>query len=178
MKQKTNKWFEIFVKEHQQSLFRYLLSMTGDKDFAEEIMQETFIVTYKKVTSGTHIDNFSAWLRSVARNLVMSEKRKSKRLRFVRMQHVQLVLDNLHANEVDSSRDVLKEQINALNMCLKKLKNRIREMLELYYDESLNSREIAERMGQRPDSVRHALSKARNVLLRCVEKKISQVGGA
>ncbi|MBR3338144.1 MAG: RNA polymerase subunit sigma, partial [Bacillus sp. (in: Bacteria)] len=40
MKRKQS--LEEIYSEHMQDLFRYLLSLTGDSHFAEDLMQETF----------------------------------------------------------------------------------------------------------------------------------------
>ena len=40
MKRKQS--LEEIYSEHMQDLFRYLLSLTGDSHYAEDLMQETF----------------------------------------------------------------------------------------------------------------------------------------
>ncbi len=38
---------EVIYKEHSKMVYRYLLSLTGDSDLAEELTQETFFQAVK-----------------------------------------------------------------------------------------------------------------------------------
>ncbi|EJT18222.1 RNA polymerase sigma factor [Bacillus anthracis str. UR-1] len=63
MKRKQS--LEEIYSEHMQDLFRYLLSLTGDSHFAEDLMQETF---YRMLV---HIDYYKGeeirpWLFTIA----------------------------------------------------------------------------------------------------------------
>ena len=59
--------FLALYREHQAALFRYAYHMTGSRDQAEEILQETFVALLRKT------DNWPAeraYLLGVARNMV------------------------------------------------------------------------------------------------------------
>ncbi|PEG04476.1 RNA polymerase sigma factor [Bacillus cereus] len=76
MKRKQS--LEDIYSEHMQDLFRYLLSLTGDSHYAEDLMQETF---YRMLV---HIDYYKGeeirpWLFTIAYNAFIDWYRKEKK---------------------------------------------------------------------------------------------------
>jgi RNA polymerase sigma factor (sigma-70 family) len=59
--------FEDLYRRHVQAVFRFALSITGDKETAEDITSEAFVALYKNLAS---IDEslLPGWLLTVARN--------------------------------------------------------------------------------------------------------------
>jgi RNA polymerase sigma-70 factor, ECF subfamily len=66
------------IVEHQQRLLRYLLYLTGNRDTAEELFQETWM---RVLTHGAQFQGnskFATWLFSIARNLVIDTCRRRR----------------------------------------------------------------------------------------------------
>ena len=62
---------------YKNQIFNYLNLMTGDREMAEELTQDTFVKVYFK--AGTiKTDNLKAWIYKIATNLARSEFRKIK----------------------------------------------------------------------------------------------------
>src|ERR1044072_2047381 len=64
-------------REYHQPLVRYLTRRLGDRDWAEEVAQETFLRAVKQES----IVSERSWLFAVATNLVRDEARKDIRRR-------------------------------------------------------------------------------------------------
>ena len=64
------------------------------------------------------------------------------------------------------------DQHVALEQCLEKLPDRSRRLLKLRYEQSLKLREVAEVLGASLDSVHKALSRLRDRLRDCVERRL------
>jgi len=64
-------------RTYHDMLVRYLTRRLGDRDWAEEVAQETFVRALRQET----ITNERAWLFTVANNLVRDDARKSARQR-------------------------------------------------------------------------------------------------
>ncbi len=62
---------------YKNQIFNYLNLMTGDKEMAEELTQDTFVKVYFKAGS-LRTDNLKAWIYKIATNLARSEFRKIK----------------------------------------------------------------------------------------------------
>ncbi len=64
------------IEQYQHRLLRYLTSLTGHRELAEDIFQETWIRVLER---GHQFDDryaFSTWLFAMARNLVIDEVRR------------------------------------------------------------------------------------------------------
>lgn len=67
---------EEVYRQHAQTVFRYLLSLTGDEDLSEELTQETF---YQAIRSSGRFDGnckVTTWLCAIAKNVLLSHRRK------------------------------------------------------------------------------------------------------
>ena len=64
-------------RTYNTALVRYLTRRLGDRDWAEEVAQETFLRALRQET----LTNERAWLFAVATNLVRDEARKASRQR-------------------------------------------------------------------------------------------------
>jgi RNA polymerase sigma-70 factor (ECF subfamily) len=66
------------IHRYQERLRRYLIGLTEDREFAEDILQEIWM---RVVTRGSQFkgdSQFSTWLFAVARNLVRDQRRKKR----------------------------------------------------------------------------------------------------
>ncbi|HVP69941.1 MAG TPA: sigma factor, partial [Gemmatimonadaceae bacterium] len=70
-------------RSYNEMLVRYLTRRLGDRDWAEEVAQETFVRALRQES----ITNERAWLFTVANNLVRDEARKDAR----RRRHLELL---------------------------------------------------------------------------------------
>lgn len=67
--------------EHGAAVLRYVLRLTrGDREFAEDVVQESLLRLWKNSTILTTYSEEStrAWLHTVARNLVIDDRRSSR----------------------------------------------------------------------------------------------------
>jgi RNA polymerase sigma factor (sigma-70 family) len=63
-------------REYAQTVYRYLLSRTGNSDIAEELTQETFYLAVKGIGRFDGSCKISTWLIAIARNAFSSWRRK------------------------------------------------------------------------------------------------------
>ncbi|MBQ8639350.1 MAG: sigma-70 family RNA polymerase sigma factor [Lachnospiraceae bacterium] len=72
--------FKEVYEEYGRPVYRFLLSLTGDRDLAEELLQETFYQAF------LHIDQFEGrcsvftWLCQIGKNAWLKECRRTKKL--------------------------------------------------------------------------------------------------
>lgn len=72
--------------EHGQALLRYILRLTrGDMPFAEDVVQESLLRLWRKPeVLRQPTDSVRAWLFTVARNLVIDDRRSARYARELR----------------------------------------------------------------------------------------------
>src|SRR5262245_34612962 len=66
------------IQTYQHRLFRYLLSLTGDRATAEDVFQETWLRVLERGHQYRGQWKFEVWLFSIARHLVIDLARKKK----------------------------------------------------------------------------------------------------
>jgi len=67
---------EIYI-EHSKTVYRYLFSVTGDRDLSEELTQETFFQAVKNIDHFDGKSKISTWLCGIAKNVLLTYRRKN-----------------------------------------------------------------------------------------------------
>lgn len=66
-------------QEYGQLVYRYLLGLCGEKELAEELMQETFYQAIKSISRYDGSCKLSTWLCQIAKHMWYQQLRKRKR---------------------------------------------------------------------------------------------------
>jgi RNA polymerase sigma-70 factor (ECF subfamily) len=153
---------ERLFRTYNAALVRYLTRRLGDRDWAEEVAQETFLRALRQ----DNIENERAWLFAVATNLVRDEARKDARTR----RHLALLAEQ-ERDAVSEPEPTTLERAQEAAMARKAvdaLAERDRLAL-LMREEGLDYSEIAEALELSPGSVGTTLSRARRRLVESYE---------
>jgi RNA polymerase sigma-70 factor (ECF subfamily) len=70
--------FDEIVRRYSRKMINLAYQITGDRDQAEDLAQETFFRAYKSASRYTEIAKFSTWLYTIAINLCRNELRRRK----------------------------------------------------------------------------------------------------
>lgn len=164
----TRDEFEYLLTTHEKDIYKLCLRLTGNKDQADELFQDTWLGALEQAGQISLEKNPQSYLIGKAISLWRGKKRK-----YARRQRI--------APEVDAS-DALEgvffvsdakapEEIilgKELSDCLKKevsmLKERYRVVVELYYSLELSAQEIANILKIPKGTVESRLYKARKIL--------------
>jgi RNA polymerase sigma-70 factor (ECF subfamily) len=174
--QRHRQKFAEVVDANYKRIFRGALSVTGDRHLAEEIVQDTFVVAFKKF--GGFSDRASAftWLYGIMLNKYRDHCRRGKlrkRLGFVRGNP-----DGEEIGRVVASDSTLAENLarhdegNLLMRAVEKLPFRMRTVVAMHYFDGLRLSEIAEVLQCRPGTVKSRLFSARKRLYDVLRQKI------
>jgi RNA polymerase sigma-70 factor (ECF subfamily) len=144
---------ERLFRTYNAALVRYLTRRLGDRDWAEEVAQETFVRALRQET----IVNERAWLFAVATNLVRDEARKDAR----RRQHLSLLAEEEREVEQAQEAAFARKAVDALAE-----RDRLALLMK---EEGLDYGEIAEALDLSPGSVGTTLSRARRRLVEIYE---------
>lgn len=158
-------------REYHQPLVRYLTRRLGDRDWAEEVAQETFLRALKQDT----IVSERSWLFAVATNLVRDEARKDIR----RKRRLELLREQARADEIVEPEPLTIERAEEAALArraLDMLTERDREAL-LMREEGLDYTEIATALQLSISSVGTTLARARRRLVEAFES-LQQPGSA
>ena len=154
-------------REFNQPLVRYLTRRLGDRDWAEEVAQETFL----RAARQGEIVSERSWLFAVATNLVRDEAKKDAR----RRRHLELLAQEAKAEEPVTPQLLTMDRAEdaaSARRALDALGERDREAL-LMREEGLNYTEIAEALSLSVASVGTTLARARRRLVEAYEAQQS-----
>lgn len=70
------KAFEILYARHRQSLYRFLLGLSGKPELADEVFQETWLSLIRSASQPQGRATFRTWLFQIARNRLIDHWRK------------------------------------------------------------------------------------------------------
>ena len=135
------------IVQYQHRLLRYLLYLTGDREMAEDVFQETWMRVLKRGAQFDGRSRFDTWLFTIARNLVIDVRRK----------RTMSSLDSMReSGEEGRSFDIAAEGPSPFDTCqsneigqrvaeaLLTLEPLHREVLVLRFHEELSLEEIAQ----------------------------------
>ena len=69
---------DLLIEKYQHRLLRYLVHLTGRRELAEDFFQETWVRVLERGSQYDGRHAFSAWLFSIARNLVLDYLRRKQ----------------------------------------------------------------------------------------------------
>jgi RNA polymerase sigma-70 factor (ECF subfamily) len=150
-------------RTYHQPLVRYLTRRLGDRDWAEEVAQETFL----RAARQKELSNERSWLFAVATNLVRDEARKDA----VRKRRLELLAMEERDRQDTVPQVVAMENSESAAMArraLEVLTERDREAL-LMREEGLDYTEIAAALELSVASVGTTLARARKRLVESFE---------
>ena len=155
---------ERLFREYHDPLVRYLTRRLGDRDWAEEVAQETFVRALRQ----KDLQSERAWLFAVATNLVRDEARKDSR----RRRHLELLAAEAKDSYVEPPLTDLEraQERAAARRAIDALSEKDREAL-LMREEGLSYEEIAEALELSVASVGTTLSRARRRLVEAYEQQ-------
>lgn len=155
------------ITEFQGRLFGFLLSLLGDPDQANEVLQETNLVLWKKSDEFRSGSDFKAWSFRVAHFQVMAFRQRQVRDR--------LVFDDAALEQITCEAGIrdeaYEERMKHLESCIVSLPDRSREVLGKFYEGGESLTAIAEALKSTANAVGQMLFRIRKSLVECVTKK-------
>ncbi len=154
----------------QGRIYAYILSHWPNRSDADDIMQETTAVIWKKFDSYEPGTDFLAWAVTVAKYTVMKYRKN-------RNNHpIQLNDEAIKALQAESDTFFKKYdgRLSALKECVKKLPQRDSTFLELRYEQEMSAQRIANRFDISARAVYKTLSRVHDVLMRCVRYSMAE----
>jgi RNA polymerase sigma-70 factor (ECF subfamily) len=158
--------FVRLMTEHQGRLFAYILSLLGDPDAANDVLQEANVVLWRDSKEFRLGTNFKAWAFRIAHFQVMAWRQRQIRDRLVFEDDMLEVLA-FAARDADETFDSRQKLLTG---CLEKLQPVHREMVRRRYAEGTALQAIAAERGMTANAVMQALFRIRQSLMHCVAR--------
>jgi RNA polymerase sigma-70 factor (ECF subfamily) len=154
------------VRRHQLGLWRYLRALGAAADVAEDLLQETFLVAWRRLHDDRGDAAAAVFLRATARHLWLRRARDQGRREAV-------VAELADAAWVrDCADDDGERWLDALRGCVGALDGRAREVVQRFYADGADRDAVAAAMGMKANGVKTLLQRVRATLRGCVERKL------
>jgi RNA polymerase sigma-70 factor, ECF subfamily len=144
-----------FVREHYPGVYRYLLYLTGRREAAEDLTQETFLQAWRRLETFDNRGALRPWLHRIAHR---------EFLQALRSRHPETSLEGLPEALAPPAAD--PAEAAELRTLLTRLPLEEREALVLHYLEGYSYQEIARIVGVPVTTVNYRLLEARARLRR------------
>ncbi len=144
------------VAEHHQAVYKYAYRLTGSVQDAEDLTQQVFLVTQKKIEQLRDVERAKAWLFAILRNCFLKDRQRRRPALAMDLSiNIDLVSKESPAEGVD--RDQLQD-------ALSRLPDAFRLVVVMYYFEDCSYREIAKRLDMPIGTVMSRLARAKGHL--------------
>jgi RNA polymerase sigma-70 factor (ECF subfamily) len=155
--------FRKFYERTSRGVWAYLSRMTGDRQLADDLVQETYYRFYRAgatYESETHRRNA---LFCIATNVMRDAQRRKRGVELMPLPEHDLTGDDRTASRVEGRTDLAR--------AMEHLKPVQRQMLWLAYAQGASHHEIAEILGLKSGSIKLLLFRARRKLAGVLQRR-------
>jgi len=163
----SDRFVSLFTAAHPR-VYGFILSLLPDRAQADEVMQETSLVLWRRFEEFDADRDFVRWACGVAINLVRKHRRERAR------RPVPFGDDTLE--RIVSARqqhaDLLETRRRLLGECIAKLSESDRKLIQTCYEPATTFKQAAERLGRPANTVYKAIKRIRLALFECVDRRL------
>lgn len=150
---------EQFYKKYSLPLYRFLLSLTGSAQDAEELLQETFYQALKGIERFEGRCSPYTWLCQIGKNLWFKELSKRKRFHHQPIEEMEISREERILEQV-----VEQEEVEHLRKTMWNLKEPYREVVILHIYGERSLKEIGASFGKSESWARVTFYRAKQML--------------
>jgi len=171
--------FGRIVARYQNRLINFVYRMVGDRDRAEELVQDTFLRVHRHLHRFDRERNFSTWIYTIAANLARNELRRRSASPFIltdpslwassAAQPAQEPEDLINRPDLDLDRE---EAVETVRQTVERLSRDHREVLVLRELEGKSYEEIAEIVNASLGTVKSRLNRARHQFAELILRRL------
>jgi len=155
------------IEQYQHRLLRYLVYLSGNRELAEDLFQETWIRVLERGGQYDGKHEFSTWLFAVARNLTIDYLRKKNPVSLDGLMEDEDHAPLEPADTRPSAWELVAQhqQAERIGVALDSIPLEYRETVVLRFQEGLALEEIATVTGARLGTVKSRLYRGLNMLM-------------
>lgn len=163
---------ELFMRLYSTAyskIFRFILTLIPCRNDADEIMQETSLVLWRKFDEYQPDGNFTRWACGIARIEVLRLMERKKRFAALFDEQLLTQIASTHAKY----DELLEIRRDFLVQCKRQLPEKDLYLLQLIYESEHGAKTASSIMDQPLSTIYRHLDRIRTALFRCIERKIN-----
>ena len=175
-KERTGKDFTFFYKKYYPKLIYFTSQMCKDPQKAEDISTDSFLIAFEKIEKyEKEKSQFSTWLFTIARNLMLQDMKTSKKTMSLDVEIDEegtTMKDFLQEEESDEFlHDIVTKKSEILKDHIIKLKEPYRSVIEMREIQKMAYKDIADKLGRNLSTIKSQIRNVRAILISESEKQ-------
>ena len=131
--------FKKVYEEYAQPVYRFLLSLAGTEDLAEELLQETFYQAFQHIDQFEGRCNLYTWLCQIGKNAWVKECRRNRRYSDIGWDGLTLP----SSDPLPEEQVITKDQYRRVHKAIQRLEDPYRDVFILHAIGGVKLKEIA-----------------------------------
>jgi RNA polymerase sigma-70 factor, ECF subfamily len=167
IREKDQERYGEIIERYQGKLFSYIYRLIGNRDEAQDLLQDVFIKAFRNLNSFDAERKFSSWIYRIAHNEAVNHIKRKSLKRFISWEDVVSVKDKLITSSVEDGADeawVKKEMRKEVSDAVDKLPLKYKQVLLLRYFSDKSYEEISEILGRPVNTVGTLINRAKGKL--------------
>lgn len=158
-------FFDSVFREHQKILFAYLLGQVGNRDHAEDLLQQVFVRVWRHIESARQKPSEAVrhWLFLIASNIAVDFRRSEMRRKSVPHASLEEVFDEKQDAEMGL---IERESLARISKAIQNLPEDLRTAFTMSVLGEMNSEEVGMVLGKPAGTIRYQVSEARKRIAR------------
>lgn len=175
--------FEELVRRYEKKIYGHTIRMLGNKEDAEDVLQETFLNAFRALGSFRGDSSFSTWIYRIATNNALMKIRKSGRAYTEFEEEIpppEMMRDRPYSWFERNPREAFleKELVETLNKAVNELPEKYRAIFLLRDVEGFSTQRAADVLGITESAAKSRLHRARMYLREFLEKTLDGKSGS
>lgn len=167
---KTEEFLSLLMS-NQRRINSYVLSLVPNMNDADDIMQETITVLWRKFDQFQVGTNFASWGMKVAYYCVLDFRKKKAKDKLVFSDDL---LDQIHDTSLTKQNDAA-QRMEHIRLCIRKLQPNDQGLLKARYELGRSVQNLAAHLNRSTQYVYKHLARIHHALHRCVKRASREV---
>lgn len=169
-KDRTGKDFTFFYEKYYPKLLYYTSRMCKDPQRAEDISTDSFLIAFEKIDKYEREKaQFSTWLFTIAKNLMLQDIKVSQRTMSMDVEVDEegtTMKDFLHEEEsTQYLQDLIQFKADIMMRHISQLKEPYKQVIEMREIKKMAYKDIAEELGKNLSTIKSQIRNGRAILI-------------
>ncbi|OGI17304.1 MAG: hypothetical protein A2Z52_02855 [Candidatus Moranbacteria bacterium RBG_19FT_COMBO_42_6] len=160
--------YDEIVTRYEKKLFSYIYRLVGNREEAEDILQNVFVKAYRNIKSFDIERKFSSWIYRIAHNEAINFLKKRNKKKFISWEDIVASKDKMETKSDERSPIdiwIRKESAIEVKQALEKIPEKYRQVLMLRYFSEKSYEEIGKMIGSPVNTVGTLINRAKKKLM-------------
>jgi RNA polymerase sigma-70 factor (ECF subfamily) len=160
--------YRVLFERYQALVYRLALMRLGDRERAQDVLQEVFLAAYVNLDRLREPKAFASWIARITKNVCYNLLRQ-KKVRSVSVDYLKEC--GIEFSDSSDSPSWNEERMEAIRRVIPRLAAKYRQVIELRYTENFTYERIAQFLGLPMSTVKARLFHARKRIIKMLQRE-------